>query len=59
MRVLSKGRSEFQAKCSRCSCRFAYKLADLHRNYVRGGEFVGCPSCGEGHRHISSEWGLS
>lgn len=54
--TVRKGAAKFEATCGRCGATFAYQISDLHRDYVHGGERVGCPSCGESHRHMPG-WG--
>jgi len=51
MRLIEKGVDEYVVTCTECGARFAYTRADVHTNYVRGGEEVSCPHCGHHHRH--------
>lgn len=52
--IIKKGCTKFGANCTKCGCSFTYMLNDLRRNYVRGGEQVHCPDCGEPVRHRQS-----
>lgn len=51
--ITRKAPRNYSTDCGRCGCSFSYQLDDVHRNYVRGGEFVHCPSCSNSIRHPS------
>ena len=52
--ILRPGNTTHRATCHECDCVFSYDASDLHRNYVRGGEWVDCPQCGHQHRHFGA-----
>lgn len=54
IRIVKHGVSEFHATCQSCTCQFTYEEGDVHMNYLRGGEWVSCPSCGREHHHMSA-----
>lgn len=56
IKITKKAPKAYSADCTRCGCSFTYELADVHKNYVLGGEYVSCPSCGDGVQHFGS-WG--
>lgn len=49
--VLKKASRTFKVGCRKCGTSFSYELEDIKHNYVKGGEGVWCPSCGEWTRH--------
>lgn len=51
-RVIQPGSTTHRGTCGECGCRFTYEASDVHHNYVRGGEYVGCPTCGHSCRHF-------
>jgi len=50
-RIIQEGITQYKASCSECGARFAYEREDVHHNYVHGGDYVSCPSCGHSCRH--------
>ena len=52
--IITRGVSEYDVTCRECGCHFTYQRQDVHTNYVRGGEWVGCPDCGHAHRHLGA-----
>ncbi len=54
-KIISPGTDTYRATCSECGARFSYEREDVHTNYVRGGEWVGCPQCHHPHMHLGSE----
>jgi hypothetical protein len=52
--ILQPGSTTHRATCHECACVFSYESSDVHTNYVRGGDWVGCPQCGHAHRHYGA-----
>jgi hypothetical protein len=52
--IIRKGVEKYEGRCSECGCVFTYDRSDVLHNYVNGGEWVGCPSCGHGVRHFGA-----
>jgi hypothetical protein len=44
------------AHCNKCGATFTYEIDDVHRNYLRGGEGIYCPSCAEWCRHTTQSF---
>ena len=53
-KIITPGTDVYTATCTECGCRFSYERSDVHRNYVRGGERVGCPQCGHQQHHFGA-----
>ncbi len=45
--ITKKAPNKFHNQCFKCTTKFTYELEDVKMNYVRGGEGVFCPECGE------------
>jgi len=59
-KIIERGSTTFRASCNECGTRFTYEPEDVHRDYVRGGEWTSCPHCGGAYRHFgngASGWG--
>ena len=54
-KIITPGTDTYRATCTECGCCFSYERSDVHTNYVRGGDWVGCPQCGHQHMHLGSE----
>jgi hypothetical protein len=50
--IIKPGRKTFHGVCSDCGCEFRYERSDVMHNYVKGGDWVHCPDCGEPMRHF-------
>ena len=50
--ILKQGATKYHGHCGECGAEFTYEREDVHNNYVRGGEEVGCPCCGKSVRHF-------
>jgi hypothetical protein len=53
-KIITPGTNTFHAMCSDCGAQFSYEREDVHRNYVRGGEWVDCPHCGRPVYHLGA-----
>lgn len=53
--IIKPGQTKYRATCGECGAVFTYERSDVNRNYVRGGEWVSCPSCGHSHMHLGSD----
>lgn len=53
-RIISEGRTTYHGTCHECGARFTYEREDVNHNYVRGGDWVSCPSCGHACRHFGA-----
>lgn len=51
-RIIESGVDKYRARCAECGALFEYGRGDVHRNYVRGGDWVSCPGCGHSHPHF-------
>jgi endogenous inhibitor of DNA gyrase (YacG/DUF329 family) len=49
-----KGSTIHRVTCAECGATFTYEISDIHPNYVHGGEWVGCPTCGKPCRHMGA-----
>jgi len=56
--ILQPGTKKFRMTCSDCGAVFTYERSDVHQNYVHGGDWVSCPSCGRGNRHFGARRGM-
>lgn len=52
--IIQEGTTKYNTRCDECGCRFTYDREDVHENYVRGGDWVSCPSCGTSCRHCGA-----
>lgn len=52
--ILQPGTKKFRMTCSDCGAVFTYERSDVLQNYMRGGEWVSCPSCGHQCRHFGA-----
>lgn len=52
--IIKSGVNKYTQTCSECAAIFTYQREDVHTNFVRGGEWVGCPECGHSHRHLGA-----
>ncbi len=55
-KIVKQGSTTHRATCTDCGTVFTYERSDVHRNYVRGGEWVACPCCGENVMHLGAGW---
>lgn len=57
-KIIVKGSTTFRATCRDCGTCFTYERDDVRQNYVRGGEWVSCPLCGQQCRHLGrgNDW---
>ena len=51
VKIVNPGCSSYCAHCHECGCDFTYQREDVHHNYVRGGDYVSCPVCGQACAH--------
>ena len=52
--IISEGSTTFRCNCPECGAVFTYELSDVWKNYVSGGDWVGCPTCGKSVRHMGA-----
>jgi len=52
--IIRDGASKYRATCHECGAVFTYQREDVRHNYVKGGEWVGCPSCGHDCHHFGA-----
>jgi hypothetical protein len=50
--IIHKGINTYHGHCTECGCEFTYERSDVGHNYVRGGDWVSCPSCGHSCYHF-------
>lgn len=45
--IIEPAQDSFETRCTRCMCRFRYKLDELTKNYgtLGTGEYIACPGC--------------
>lgn len=53
-KIIQEGITQYKATCSECGARFTYEREDVHHNYIHGGDYVSCPSCGQSCRHFGA-----
>jgi hypothetical protein len=51
-KIIHGGTSTYHAHCHECGCDFTYERSDVRENYLKGGQWVSCPSCGHDLRHL-------
>lgn len=51
IKITRSASTTFNATCKTCGAGFSYEVDDLCRDYLWGGNYVPCPSCGDRHRH--------
>jgi hypothetical protein len=44
-KIIKSGSTTHRSTCDECGAVFTYEREDVCINYVRGGEWVSCPSC--------------
>jgi hypothetical protein len=52
IKIITPGTTTYRVHCGNCACEFTYERGDVHHNYVRGGEWVACPTCGRSCAHF-------
>ena len=53
-KIITAGTDTYRATCAECGCRFTYEREDVHHNYARGGDWVGCPGCHHQVMHVGA-----
>jgi coenzyme F420-reducing hydrogenase gamma subunit len=51
VKIIQEGVTTYHATCHECGCKFSYNREDVHHNYLRGIDCIGCPSCGASCQH--------
>ncbi|MDE1834541.1 MAG: hypothetical protein KGH64_04340 [Candidatus Micrarchaeota archaeon] len=51
-KIITKGITTYRVTCDECNAIFTYEREDIRPNYIKGGEWVSCPSCGHSVRHL-------
>lgn len=53
-KIINKGTDVYKATCIECGTIFTYGREDVHHNYIKGGEEVSCPHCGNSVKHFGA-----